>query len=42
MLQDDDSNVLKVNGIHLKVFHEHSIPEQEINMVELIINPDLT
>ena len=42
MLQDDDNNILKVNGLHLKVFHEHSISEQEIYMVELIINPDLS
>ena len=41
MLQDDDGNIFKVNGHRLKVFHEHNILEQEVDMIDFIINPKL-
>jgi len=41
-LQDNDGNIFKVNGQHLKVFYEHEPPEKEVDMLEFIINPKLT
>ena len=40
-LQDDDGNIFKVNGQRLKVFHEHSLPEPEVDMIDLMPTPDL-
>lgn len=40
-LQDDDGNIFKVNGHRLKVFHEHNIPEQEVDMIDSVINSNL-
>ena len=42
MLQDNDNNIFKVNGQRLKVFYEHEPPEKEVDMLEFIINPELT
>ena len=41
-LQDDDGNIFKLNGQRLKVFYEHEPPEKEVDMLEFIINPELT
>jgi hypothetical protein len=42
MLQGDDGNIFKVNGQRLKVFYEHEPLEREVDMLEFIINPELT
>ena len=42
MLQDNDNNIFKVNGQRLKVFYEHEPPAKEVDMLEFIINPELT
>jgi len=39
-LQDNDDNVFKVNGHCLKVFHEHALLEQEIDMIDFILSND--
>jgi hypothetical protein len=41
-LQDDDGNIFNVNGQCLKVFHEHEPLEEEVDMLEFIVNPQLT
>jgi hypothetical protein len=38
MLQDDNNNIFKVNGHHLKVFHDHEPIQKEIDMIEFTLN----
>jgi hypothetical protein len=40
-LQNDDGNIFKVIGQCLKVFHEHSLPKPEVDMIDLMPAPDL-
>ena len=36
MFQNDEGTLFKVNGQHLKVFHDTQLPEEELDIINFI------